>query len=759
MAVLTYLRRILESLDHPDMINLILHYLLALPNALPYQLRSKSSVSDARKRKSMDLASMMAERSDVTVTPLLFNLVDLILACLRSHNQQTIHVTLQLVSAILKRHHRYAVITLLKTEILPPNNLRRTIGAHEQEVEYIMSLAGSIGGQTNFDDIYQDVLRDTMSRLENHPCSIKMVAPRISTSNQRLPDSLPGAPKDVTEHTLRPDDPLLNSLLDLLETFFINPVETNLSVTETLVDLAVCGYMRIEGWLIRNPRSYTYYEVEVATEVKSEAEVQPVTHVTAPPETQTEPIIEHEDEVKQDDGATRAEDAVGDNEPNPESSAESPGEGEVEAETQSEAEPKVASETEHEPNAEGETEAQPKADSEAKPEAEPELEPEVETEAEVSGMAEPEVVEPEEKAEGQDPEAQDESKPKAEVEAEKPVESNEVSMDKDKEESADASPMEVPETKIPTEPKEEEKEVPHAAELEQVEKMKRCREWPQWTQASAPRVMNVLKHLEDQVLTYKKTIPRFDELVQQRREAFQTADAMLQTPQPSYKATPIQQDTPDRSSFEDISRSASPSRPSALEGLAHRLLSELGTPSRSSSPRGRKELNRSSASGGATPSSKPSLTPNPELSHHHLDRRKLARSSSPSKGSPNKSRDESYFSPGREAIVSSQVAAFAAIDQTILARKVGLPHDKVEPIPLKFDRDPIPEPVEEEPEQAAEDESEVDNPSADENAPAVDPTVSVSHLVTNVIVLQSFLFELASLVQVRAGLFDEVRFI
>lgn len=756
MAVLTYLRRILESLDHPDMINLILHYLLALPNALPYQLRSKSSVSDARKRKSMDLASMMAERSDVTVTPLLFNLVDLILACLRSHNQQTIHVTLQLVSAILKRHHRYAVITLLKTEILPPNNLRRTIGAHEQEVEYIMSLAGSIGGQTNFDDIYQDVLRDTMSRLENHPCSIKMVAPRISTSNQRLPDSLPGAPKDVTEHTLRPDDPLLNSLLDLLETFFINPVETNLSVTETLVDLAVCGYMRIEGWLIRNPRSYTYYEVEVATEVKSEAEVQPTTQVTAPPEIQTDPIIENGDEVKQDDGETRAEDAVEDNQAKPESSADSPGEGEVEAEEQLETEPKVASETEHEANAEGETQVQP----EAEPKAESELEPEVkvETVAEASGITEAEVDGSEEKAEGQAPEAQDEAKPKAEVEVEKPAESNEVATDKDKEESADASPMEVPEIKIPTEPKEEEKEVPHAAELEQVEKMKRCREWPQWSQASAPRVMNVLKHLEDQVLTYKKTIPRFDELVQQRREAFQTADAMLQTPQPSYKATPIQQDTPDRSSFEDISRSASPSRPSALEGLAHRLLSELGTPSRSSSPRGRKELNRSSASGGATPSSKPSLTPNPELSHHHLDRRKLARSSSPSKGSPNKGRDESYFSPGREAIVSSQVAAFAAIDQTILARKVGLPHDKVEPIPLKFDRDPIPEPVEE-PDQAAEDESEVDNPSADENAPAVDPTVSVSHLVTNVIVLQSFLFELASLVQVRAGLFDEVRFI
>ena len=37
--------------------------------------------------------------------------------------------------------------------------------------------------------------------------------------------------------------------------------------------------------------------------------------------------------------------------------------------------------------------------------------------------------------------------------------------------------------------------------------------------------------------------------------------------------------------------------------------------------------------------------------------------------------------------------------------------------------------------------------------------VSVSHVLTNVIVLQEFLLELAALVQVRAGLFEEVKFV
>ncbi|KAH7141267.1 Retinoic acid induced 16-like protein-domain-containing protein [Dactylonectria estremocensis] len=657
VAVLTYLRRILESLDHPDMINLILHYLLALPDSLPSKRASSSSVSLARKRKSMDLATMLAEKSDTTITPLLFNLVDLILACLRSRNQQTIYVTLQLVSAILKRHHRYAIITLLRTDILPINNPRRTVGAHEQEVEYLMTLAGTIGGQDNFDEVYQSVLRDTMSRLESHPCSIKLVAPRVSAGNQRLPavaDSLPGAPREVGDHTLRPDDPLLNALLDLLETFFINPVETNLSVTETLVDLAICGYMKIEGWLARSPNAYRY-----------------------------EGDDEDEESEPTDDEATE-------------------------------------------------------------------------------------------------------------------VDAGELDM-------------------------------PLSAEQEQIKAMERCRQRPEWTQASVPRVLNVLKRLEEQVVSYKKTIPRFDDLVQQRREAFQTADAMLHSPAPPQKATPGQQETPDRRSLDEVSRSASPSRPSALEGLAHRLLSELGTPSRSSTPRGRKEQTRSSGSGSATPSSKAGLAPPKEIYSE--------RGSSTSHRSKSRSRvreeTASSHGAGSDPVVS-QVAAFAAIDQTILSKRVGLPSPQIDPIPLNFDKKPVPEPTEiEAEEETAEGVDEPAKPDEqgepiDQGEPAPtepnsteptatepiatesiatesiatesiatesiatepvatdalqdkpdDPeskadvkeetkkktdekepgTVSVSHIVTNVMILQSFLFELASLVQVRAGLFDEVRFV
>ncbi|RGP78474.1 retinoic acid induced 16 [Fusarium longipes] len=546
VAVLTYLRRILESLDHPDMINLILHYLLALPDSISSaRPGSSSSVSKARKRKSMDLATMMAERAEPAATPLLFNLVDLILACLRSQNQQTIHVTLQLVSAILKRHHRYAVVTLLRTDNVPAQNGTRTVGAQEQEVEFIMSLAGTIGGESDFDEMYQLVLRDTMTKLEAHPCSLKLVAPRASTSNQRLPDSLPGAPKDVTDHTLRPDDPLLNSLLDLLETFFVNQVETNLSVTEALVDLAVCGFMKIEGWLTRNPNSYIYDDAE---------------------------------------------------------------------------------------------------------------------------------------------------KGKHTIEGE-------VTESDDDEDLGDLP--------SPT------------AEQKQLRAMEQCRQRPQWSQASLPRVYSVLRRLEEQVASYKRSIPRFDELVQQRRDAFSTADAMLHHAGPTPRPTPISEDPPDRRSFEEPSRNTSPSRPSTLEGLAHRLLSELGTPSRTGSPRGRKEVSRTPGSGNATPG-KSGLSSSKEASH------------SRGRGTPGRSHSPVRIQDtidstqkAREEVLARQTAEFAAMDQTILSKKVGLPELKAEPVPIQPDKEPVPEPTElaDEPEHAEEVPTEQNDAKKDEPEDPVAETV------------------------------------
>lgn len=548
------------------MINLVLHYLLHLPDpksAPPAEDAESTEVSNARKRKSLDLATMMAESSDLSVvTPLLFNLVDLTLACLRSHSQQTIRATLRLVSAILKRHHRYAVLTLLRTEGFDANG-RRTSGAHNQEVEFLMSLAGSVGGQEDFDEVFENTLQDAMTRLESHPCSLKLVAPKISTNNHDLaaiPDSLPGAPPDVAGHTLRPDDPLLGALLDILETFFVNPVDTNLAVTETITDLAICGYMGVEGWLLRAPASYVYDE-----------------------EAETE---------------TPGEDTEGENQ----------------------------------------------------------------------------------------------------------------------------------------------------------RSRKKCRRRPRWSEAELPRILTVLSLLAEQVSQYRDIIPRFDELLQQRREAFQTADS---APRP--RETPVPEK--EREGRTGAGGAESP-RPSALEGLAQRILGDLGSSSRSGSPRSDRGL------GGAAPGA-------PKEFPLSVEGRGQVVAGEGREGAEGKA--------GKDVAVSGQMAAFAAVDQGILARRVGIPGRAV--VPLSFEG----KKGGEEEEQGTKG-SEEQKEGGDEGAEAVadagaetaaggegegerqengeggaeeaaEETVSVSHVLTNALILQSFLMELAGLVQVRAGLFNEVRYV
>ncbi|KXJ92651.1 Retinoic acid induced 16-like protein-domain-containing protein [Microdochium bolleyi] len=635
VAVLTYLRRILEALDHPDMINLILHYLLALPDRDSSRtISTDPSISAARKRKSMDLASMVAAKVESTYEPLLFNLVDLIQSCLKSRNQQTVSVTLQLLAAILKRHHRYAIVTLLHTEAVNPHTSQRTVGAHQQEVEFITALATSLGGPQEFlDDIYEAILKDSMTRVESHPCSLKLVAPQLAANSHKAPvssENVPGAPREVPPHTLRLEDPILNSMMDIFENFFVNSIETNLSVTEALLDLAVCGHIGIEGWLLRHPAKYVF-------DGEDSEDLVPPTE------------------------STRKDEASGDEEQD---------------------------------------------DEEDEPEA--------------------------------------------------------------------------------------------PSELDTLRAIAKCRRYPRWQSSSLPRTLKTLEALAGQVESYRQSIPRFDDLLQQRRDAFQTAGAVLAPeppPVPSKSATPGHDQTPLSSS-----RAASPSRPSALEGLAQRILSELGTPtkSRSSSPRGRRDNTLGSSLFG-TPNKPLPSTPRDGRSEHET----------PTKDSRLRSRSPLVHNEGHSldaaasSIPASQIEAFAAIDQEILGRKVGLPSWKMEAIPLRFKGGkPLtvetsvestvdetgavvsstdsgaeaPTIVETSPqsptvgdetkevraEQSADDqdaELEAEAPGATgASTPAGEKEVTVSHVITNVIVLQSFLFELAGLVQVRGSMFNEIKF-
>ena len=563
------------------MIHLILHYLLALPDAMPVESPKQGGISAARKRKSMDLASMMASQSEEK-SPSIWSLVDLILISLRSKNQQTVIVTLQLVSTILRRHHHYAVITLLRTSSVLNTSHRKTIGAHEREIQFLLSCASEIGGEEDFNEAYENHIKDSMTLLESHPCSQSLIISKLDNGIGPLPGnqaSIPGAPPDVKPHALRRDDPFLKTIFAAFETFFTNPVEINLSLTEAIVDLVACGQLKLDGWLLPDPSEYIYEDIEL------------------------------------EDDTTDVVGVVG-------RSSEEPERGECRS-------------------------------------------------------------------------------------------------------------------------------------------IYLARRIPKWPPPDLPVLFSHLQTLTSQITTYRLEIPRFDDLLQQRRQALQIDPT---------QATPVPIRPPLRSSFDATSsRSASPPpSKSAFDSLAQRIFPEFSTPSRSSSPRGRRSQDQQRSGGvysagphtpttapaSATPRATPSQFPMGGAMDTPSRGSSRAFSSSPLRGSEN--------AATHSRAVASQAAAFAEVDRAILSRRVGMPTKKGELVPAPFPN--LSGSAKSQESSTAGDTdgtgSEDWHEARDELADEEDEpkSVTVSHILTNVIVLQEFLLELAALVQVRAGLFGEVRF-
>jgi hypothetical protein len=122
---------------------------------------------------------------------------------------------------------------------------------------------------------------------------------------------------------------------------------------------------------------------------------------------------------------------------------------------------------------------------------------------------------------------------------------------------------------------------PEIQEMAQLKALKKARRTPKWIESEIPPLLSQLRVLVEQAATYRNEIPRFEDILQQRRDAFQAASSI--TVSPIHTKPP-----PPRSSFESSSRSASPPR-NPFDSLAQRIFPELGTPSRSHSPRGRRQ--------------------------------------------------------------------------------------------------------------------------------------------------------------------------
>lgn len=256
VAVLTYLRCIIESIDNPELIYLTLQYLLAITDIPEDERKPARPATLARRRKSQTLITTLAQVQEKPM-PDLFTLVDLVLTSLRSRNQQTVTATLRLVSVILRSHHQIAVSAMIKTQCFG-NTAVRTIGAHSRDTSLLFSMAEDLIFHDDLREAYDAHLEDARILLETHCCSRSLLllpASKIEPNIEK-PTHFATCGDALKPHSIRPDDPLLQALILLLEDFLVNDIATNLSLTQAFATLISCGNTRLEYWLLQEPADY-----------------------------------------------------------------------------------------------------------------------------------------------------------------------------------------------------------------------------------------------------------------------------------------------------------------------------------------------------------------------------------------------------------------------------------------------------------------------------------------------------------------------
>ncbi|KAF1831479.1 hypothetical protein BDW02DRAFT_632823 [Decorospora gaudefroyi] len=268
VAVLTYLRHILDALDHPELVHMMLQYLLAL---LDYTAATTPRSPAAVKRRQSLMLLNVPDKEDDRLNPSLFNLVDLVLGSTASRNPQTVIAALKLTTVILSKSHGYALGSLVKVMNLHHKHHHRTVGSLNKELELYLNLAIDLAGLDGVDEAYENYLKDTLSSLETHPCSLKTLAlPSTSQKSQGYFDSTEATARDVDPHQLLPEDPLFQSFIELLLTFLTNDVETNLALTEAIITLGSCSQLRLEGWLSVDPADYHFESADLPEHFSNE---------------------------------------------------------------------------------------------------------------------------------------------------------------------------------------------------------------------------------------------------------------------------------------------------------------------------------------------------------------------------------------------------------------------------------------------------------------------------------------------------------
>ncbi|KAJ5637765.1 hypothetical protein N7490_007644 [Penicillium lividum] len=233
-AVLTYMCRILDSIDQGELVHRILHFLLA--SSPPPEEQMDMSAS---RRKSLNVLAALASEA-AQPSPSLFNLRDLALLGLQSTNRQTVLATLRLLNVVLQRHHPFARALIHTVPYQPAQ--QRSVGAFNAELEQLLGLGTSLIDEPSLNESYDDYVADATWVLESRLC---------------LPVSVEDAEDDIPlPMQLQQDDPIVQGLLSCVDSFFTNSVIVNLALTGVLISLASSHLFSLDGWVLVDPAQY-----------------------------------------------------------------------------------------------------------------------------------------------------------------------------------------------------------------------------------------------------------------------------------------------------------------------------------------------------------------------------------------------------------------------------------------------------------------------------------------------------------------------
>ncbi|CAL8580893.1 hypothetical protein XPA_006608 [Xanthoria parietina] len=245
VAVMTYLRSILENVTHTDIIRLLLHFMLGNSNEQQQDTRPSRPAALARRRKSETLITNNANRGDHAI-PELLTLTNILQGYLASRSHQTVTASLRLLCTILRSWHDMASTQLFRAEMAKTTGNQRSIEIHDQHLDILYSMAEDILDEEDLEVYYESHLEDAQVNIELHSCFVQQL--NLAESDCSEASLLP---KDHRrQHVIRAEDPLLTRLLSLLEDFLVNDIEINLSLSETFAALASCGETSLEGWLL-----------------------------------------------------------------------------------------------------------------------------------------------------------------------------------------------------------------------------------------------------------------------------------------------------------------------------------------------------------------------------------------------------------------------------------------------------------------------------------------------------------------------------